>query len=129
MAVTTQERRYSMLAFGQGDIFPLADGTVDKVDRSTFLELYSGVELDAGVPAATLNSADIDLIFDELVTDNLTFRNLLQLIPHMDALMRKNKEDHLLIMAMLTEMKKIVVPLKGAIQDSDRNQLRGSDGD
>ena len=125
MAVNTAERRYSMLNFGMGDIMPAPDGTVDKVDRATHIELYSGFDLDAGGVVAHLNSADIDLIFDELVTDNLTFRQVLQFLPHMDALMMQNKRQNITILDCLEAIKKSIKPLKGAIQDSDRNQLRG----
>jgi len=124
MAITTAERRASALNFGSGDLLPVPDGTIEQRDRQTLIDLYSAIQAAADTDP-TLNAADIDLIFDELVTDNLTFRQVLQFIPHMDALLRQNKMDHIAITSLLNELKTLIIPLKGAIQDSDRNQLRG----
>lgn len=46
MAFDTAAKRLSILNFGAGDLLPKPSGTVDAGERSTLLDLYSGIPLN-----------------------------------------------------------------------------------
>jgi len=64
-------------------------------------------------------------VWEYIIFGGFQAQDIMKLIPNMLALQQKNKSDHKEISACLNEIKDIVIPLRGSIQDADRNQLRG----
>lgn len=44
MAIDTETKRKSIMAFGSGDLLPHPDGTISVGDRQTLLTLYFGID-------------------------------------------------------------------------------------
>jgi hypothetical protein len=64
-------------------------------------------------------------VWEYIIFGGFQAQDIMKLIPNMLALQQKNKSDHKEITACLNDIKEIVIPLRGSIQDADRNQLRG----
>ena len=81
MAIDTAEKRNSAFNWASGGdtLLIRPDGDVTLPDRQTLLDCYSGIEFEAA-SGVTLTAADVNLIWDELMEDGFTARQLMRMM-------------------------------------------------
>ena len=81
MAIDTAEKRNSAFNWASGGdtLLVIPDNDITLPDKQTFLDCYSGIAFSASA-ATTLTAADVNLIWDELIDDGFTARQLMRMM-------------------------------------------------